>query len=75
MATSIDSACERLRRGGRNPLVLTALYSEADERLTCVVTAANTSDVRDIFEIALLPPARVSEVVELLDTRPNRDGG
>ncbi len=68
MARSLDSACQRLSVGGRCPLVLAALFSQADKRLTCLLAAAHADDVRDLFEIALMPPARVSHVVELKQT-------
>jgi hypothetical protein len=44
---------------------LSAVYSPADERLSCILAAASRKDVHDLFEIALLPPVRVLEVVEV----------
>jgi hypothetical protein len=49
---------------------LSAVYSPAEDRLSCLVAAASEKEVRDLFEIALLPPARVLEVVEVEEQGP-----
>jgi hypothetical protein len=49
---------------------VSAVYSPADDRLVCILEAASCKDVRDLFEIALLPPVRVLEVVMVEDGGP-----
>ena len=61
---SLNAAGLRLRRGNRFAQVLSVVYSHADQRLSCTVAATCREDVRDLFEIALLPPARVLEETE-----------
>jgi hypothetical protein len=46
------------------------VYSPADDRLVCILEVASWNDVRDLFEIALLPPVRVLEVVTVEDDGP-----
>ena len=61
---SLDAACRRLR-GTDRPHVIAAGYSPEERRLVCVVQAANGEVVRRLFEIALLPSARILDVVEV----------
>lgn len=61
---SLDAACRRLR-GADRPQVIVAGYSPEERRLVCVVQAANGEVVRRLFEIALLPSARILDVVEV----------
>jgi hypothetical protein len=43
--------------------ILSVVYIPDDGRLSCVVNAASLEDVHRLFEIALLPSARVLEVM------------
>lgn len=61
---SLDAACRRLR-GADRPKVIGAGYIPEERRLVCVVRAANGEVVRRLFEIALLPSARILDVVEV----------
>jgi hypothetical protein len=61
---SLHAACLRLSSGGRLAQVLSVVYRPADQRLSSIVAAACREDVRELFEMALLPPARVLEEVE-----------
>jgi len=61
---SLDAACRRVD-GARAVKILSAVHVPDDGRLSCVVSAANREDVRRLFEMALLPSARVLEVVEI----------
>jgi hypothetical protein len=62
---SLDAACRRVDSTSPGVKILSAVHVAADGRLSCVVRAANREDVRRLFEIALLPSARVLEVVEI----------
>lgn len=62
---SLDAACRRVDDTSPGVKILSAVHVAADGRLSCVVMAANREDVRRLFEIALLPSARVLEVVEI----------
>jgi len=62
---SLDAACRRVD-GTRSGLkILSAVHIPDDGRLTCIVAAACREDVQRLFEIALLPSARVLEVVDV----------
>ncbi len=58
---SLEAACRRLE--GQ---VLSAVYVRDDCRLACVVKAGSKAAVHRLLEIALLPSARVCEVVQVL---------
>jgi hypothetical protein len=58
---SLDAACRRL-----DGQILSAIYVPDEGRLSCIVMAASQEDVRRLLEIALLPSARIHEVVEVL---------
>lgn len=62
---SLDAACRR--RAGASPglKILSAVHVMDDGRLSCIVMAAGREDVERLFEIALLPSARVLEVVDV----------
>jgi hypothetical protein len=60
---SIDAACRRLQGIKRGPQLLSAVYVPDGGRLSCIVSAANQDDVVRLLEIALLPSARVMEVM------------
>ena len=61
---SLDAACRRVD-GAQALKILSAVHVTADGRLSCIVTAAGREDVLRLFEIALLPSARVLEVVDV----------
>jgi len=61
---SLDAACRRVD-GTPALKILSAVHVTADGRLSCIVTAAGREDVLRLFEIALLPSARVLEVVDV----------
>lgn len=62
---SLDAACRRLDGTSPGLKILSAVHVMADGRLSCLVTAAGREDVLRLFEIALLPSARVMEVVDV----------
>lgn len=70
---SLRAACRRLEASHR-PHVVGAGYSPEDGRLLCIVQAANAEDVCRLLEIALLPSARILDVIDLhevgFDTEP-----
>jgi hypothetical protein len=61
---SLDAACRRVDGTSPGLRILSAVHV-ADGRLSCIVTAAGREDVQRLFEIALLPSARVLEVVDI----------
>jgi hypothetical protein len=61
---SLDAASRRVD-GTPALKILSAVHVMADGRLSCIVTAAGREDVLRLFEIALLPSARVREVVDV----------
>jgi len=63
---SLGAAVRRLDRVSPGRQIVSAVYVIDDGRLSCVVNAANREDVQRLFEIALLPSARVYEVVDVL---------
>jgi hypothetical protein len=63
---SLNAACRRLDGANPGRQILSAVYVTDDGRLSCVVRAAGQDDVHRVFEVALLPAARVYEVVEVL---------
>jgi hypothetical protein len=67
---SLHAACRRLGVTSPCPQIVSAVYSPADERLVCMLEATSCKSVRDLFEIALLPPVRVLEVVNVEVNRP-----
>ena len=62
---SLDAACRRIDGTSPGLKILSAVHVVADGRLSCVVAAAGREDVLRLFEIALLPSARVLEVVDV----------
>jgi hypothetical protein len=62
---SLDAACRRIDGSSPGLKILSAVHVVADGRLSCVVAAAGREDVLRLFEIALLPSARVLEVVDV----------
>jgi len=60
----LDAACRRID-GALALRILSAVHLIGDDRLSCIVTAASREDVQRLFEMALLPSARVLEVVEV----------
>jgi hypothetical protein len=61
---SLDAASRRVDGTSPGLRILSAVHV-ADGRLLCIVTAAGREDVQRLFEIALLPSARVLEVVDV----------
>ena len=62
---SLDAACRRVDGASPGLKILSAVHILDDGRLSCIVTAAGREDVVRLFEIALLPSARVLEVVDV----------
>ena len=62
---SLDAACRRVDGASPGLKILSAVHIPYDGRLACIVTAAGREDVQRLFEIALLPSARVLEVVDI----------
>ena len=60
---SLDAACRRLQVVGPSPQILSTVHVPDDGRLSCIVRAASRDDVLRLFEISLLPSARVLDVV------------
>jgi hypothetical protein len=61
---SLDAACRRVEGTRPGLRIVSAVHVVDDGRLSCIVTAASRNDVQRLFEIALLPSARVLEVVD-----------
>lgn len=62
---SLDAACRRIDSASPGLRILSAVHVMDEGRLSCIVMAASREDVQRLFEIALLPSARVLEVVDL----------
>jgi hypothetical protein len=62
---SLDAACRRVDGSSPGLKILSVVHIPDDDRLSCIVTAAAREDVQRVFEIALLPSARVLEVVDV----------
>jgi hypothetical protein len=62
---SLDAACRRIDGASPGLKILSAVHVMDEGRLSCIVTAAGREDVQRLFEIALLPSARVLEVVDV----------
>jgi hypothetical protein len=60
---SLDAAERRLLAISPATEIVSAVYVPEDGRLICIVEAASREDVLRLFEIALLPSARVLDVV------------
>ena len=61
----LDAASRRVDGTSPGLKILSAVHIPDDGRLSCIVTAAGREDVLRLFEIALLPSARVLEVVDV----------
>ena len=61
----LDAACRRVDGASPGLKILSAVHIPDDGRLSCIVTAAGREDVQRLFDIALLPSARVLEVVDV----------
>jgi hypothetical protein len=70
---SLDAACRRLSATSSSLKILSAVHIPDDSRLSCVVTASSRQLVQRLFDIALLPSARVLEVEVLLACIPEMD--
>ena len=62
---SLDAACRRIDGTSPGLRIVSAVHVMDDGRLSCIVTGATRGDVQRLFEIALLPSARVLEVVDV----------
>ena len=62
---SFDAACRRVDGTSPGLKILSAVHIPNDGRLSLIVAAAAREDVQRLFEIALLPSARVLEVVDV----------
>lgn len=62
---SLEAACRRVDGTGPVLKILSAVHVTDDGRLSCVVRADSREDVERLFEIALLPSARIAEVVDV----------
>ena len=60
---SLDAACRRLQAIGPSAHILSTVHIPDDGLLSCIVRAARREDVLRLFEISLLPSARVVDVV------------
>ena len=63
VSQSLDAACRRLQVVGPSPQIVSTVHVPDDGRLSCIVRAASRDDVLHLFEISLLPSARVVDVV------------
>ena len=70
---SLHSACRRVGGAGSTTRLVSAVFSPDDGRLACIVEAASRIDVRNVLEIALLPPARIQEVLHVESPEPSDD--
>ena len=61
----LDAACGRVDGASPGLKILSSVHIPYNGRLSCIVTAAGREDVLRLFEIALLPSARVLEVVDV----------
>ena len=61
----LDAACRRVDGASPGLKILSSVHIPYDGRLSCIVKAAGREDVLRLFEIALLPSARVLEVVDV----------
>ena len=62
---SLDAACRRIDDASPGLKIVSAVHIPDDGRLSCIVTAGGREVVLRLFEIALLPSARVLEVVDV----------
>jgi hypothetical protein len=62
---SVAGGCRRDNGASPGLRIVSAVHIPDDGRLSCIVTAAGHEDVLRLFEIALLPAARVLEVVDV----------
>lgn len=62
---SLDAACRRLDGTSPGLQILSAVLIVDESRLSCIVTAASLDYVHRLFETALLPSARILEVVDV----------
>jgi hypothetical protein len=70
---SLAAAGQRLEGSRPRPRVISAVYVPDDSQLMCVVEAASSEDVQHLFEMALLPSARIRDVVAVaVNPQPGR---
>lgn len=64
---SLDAACRRLGSIAPDLQILSAVHIRDEDRLSFVLRAADPEDVHRLFEIALLPSARILEAAVVPD--------
>jgi hypothetical protein len=69
MNKSLAAACLRVRGSSRRPEVLSAVYIPDDDRLSCIVEACCVGEIHQLFGVALLPSARVLDVIVVASQR------
>jgi hypothetical protein len=70
---SLAAACRRLDGSRPRPRVVSAVYIPEDSQLMCVVEAASSEEVQRLFEMALLPSARIRDVLAVaVNPQPGR---
>ncbi len=67
VSQSLGSACRRFQGVGTPPHIVSTVHIPHDGRLSCIIRAASREDVLHLFEISLLPSARVLDVVVVVD--------
>ena len=60
---SLDAACRRHQDAGTRPQIVSTVHIPDGGLLSCIVRAASRDDVLRLFEISMLPSARVLEAV------------
>jgi hypothetical protein len=60
---SLDAACRRLDDTSPSLEIVSAVHTLDNGRLWCLIRAASRENVLRLFEIALLPSARILEAV------------
>lgn len=75
VSQSLSAACRRLRGIGQSAQILSTVHIPDDGLLSCIVRAASREDVLRLFEISLLPSARVLDVVVVEPNFPEMGPG
>jgi hypothetical protein len=75
VSQSLDAACRRLQGIGQSAQILSTVHIPEDGLLSCIVRAASREDVLRLFEISLLPSARVLDVVVVEAGSPEMEQG
>jgi hypothetical protein len=72
---SLDAACRRFQGAGPSPHIVSTVHIPEHGLLSCIVRAASREDVLRLFEISLLPSARVLDVVVVEAKSPEAEPG